>query len=340
MRSETAQLDPIEARLRAALVDLRPADGAPATLRTRVDVVPDRIGPIGLEARIRGLLRTPSGAVVLIAVTAIVVFAVGFRQALAPSIPNVGGGTAAIFDPTLEGAGIVNAGGIPTLALVEATSVIVLALAAVLVSLRARTSRGRWFHLLGAATAVAGAIAITWLSSVQGVGVGGFNGYGPVSGFSQAEPPGQGGGAAEGVRTLYLESRPQEPFVFFFVVVNTGPIPVEFDGIVEDPEAASVIAPRWTELALGTDRNAYGQPIEQLAPFHQVTLAPGDDVTLYVAGKASACAAGPNSENAGRSYSIRGPNIQLAYSVLGLTGLSMYLGPLQIAEPLVAGCTG
>jgi hypothetical protein len=339
-RNGTSLVDPIEERLRAALEDLRPADGAPNLLRARVAEVPGRVGSTGVLALIRGLLVTPSTAAVLIASAAIVVLAIAFRQAVAPAIPDVGGAPAPTFDPTLEGPGLIASGGMPTLVLAEALSAIVLASSAIWALLRARSSGRRWLHILAGVTTIACAVAIVWLCSVQGIGVGGFNGYGPVSGFSRAEPPTQDGGSADGLRTLYLDTRPREPFVFFFVVVNTGPIPVEFDGIVEDPDAASVIEPRWTELALGTDPNAFGQPIEQLAPFRPVTLAPGEYLPLYVTGKSSACAAGPNALSPGRSYAIRGPNIQLAYSVFGMTGTSVYAGPLQIAEPLVDGCTG
>ncbi|GEM_PF-5429668 len=336
--SQARSGDLIEEQLRTALVEFRPADGAPATLRARVDAMPLRLGDPGIAGRMRRLVSTPTWVTGLMAVIAIALVAVAARHVV--PLPQAGGGAPApAFDPTVEGPGLVTTV-VPTLLLAEGIVGLVFGLLSLRALSSSRRSRRPWFTLTKAVVMASSAAVFIWLASVQGVGVGGFNAWGPVLGFATEAPPPADGTSSDRQATVYLTAAPGKPFVYFFVVHNIGPIPVDLDGIVERPDAASVLAPRWTALALGTDPNAFGQPVEQLVPFHPVALAPGDYVTLYVVGKVSACATGLPPDRAGLSYAIRGPDIDLTYSVLGLTGSSHYLMPTQIAEPLVFGCTG
>ena len=269
----------------------------------------------------------------------IAVVALSFRPAALPANTGGVGATPATFDPTREGPGVVT-GIVPTLIFAEGLLAFIFGLLSYRAVSSFRRHRRPWLSLVTAVGTASAAIALIWLPSAQGVGAGGFNAWGPVLGFAAEGPPVDGGNASVRQDTVYLSAGPGQPFVYFFLVHNTGSIPVELDGIVEEPDAASVIAPRWTALALGTDPNAFGQPVEQLIPFHPVALAPGEYVILYVVGKVSACATGHTPDRADLSYAIRGPDVELVYSVLGLSASSHYSMPTRVAEPLVDGCTG
>jgi hypothetical protein len=327
----TQHESPLEQRLEAALIGLRPAEGAPASLRYRVHEVssagvrPSMLGGFG-----RWLVV--SGSIAVLAVAGLI----AVRGGLVAPPPVTPGAPGTGIDPTVEGPGVVTSM-IATLPIAGWAIAAVLAMIAVLIL---RPDRRQAGSLVMAGAVGAAAVGAAWLAGHPGPQVGGWNGYGPVIGFWNHETPSAPGPDGVELRTLYVSARPGEPFAFNFVVHNPGPLAVRLEGIREDPDANTRIAPRWTALALGTDQDAIGQPPSGLVRFVPVEILPDGDLTLYVIGKASACAVGPGPYGTDQAFAGRGPDIELVYSVFGLTDVSTYTMPMLIWEPIRNGCPG
>jgi hypothetical protein len=332
--------DLIEARLRTALVELRPADGAPATLRARVDAVPDRLADTGIVGRIRRIVAAPIVVTAPVVVVAIALAALAFRQVPPPSHLNAGGAPAPSFDPTAEGPGLLY-GVIPTLIIVPG-SVALLSLALALRHLR----RARWIGGWRGAMRLAliclvggGAAALALQPGFQWLG----GGYGPVLGYglqAEARP-----GSFDETPLWYETAPPGGPLVLAISITNPGPLPIQLDGIVEDPNAPLVSAARWVGMTVGQDQASFGEPLNHLLAFTPRTVAPGEQLIVYLAGKAGPCAFGPTFtlDNAATSediggYSSKGPEITFAYSVLGLSSSAPFELPMKLVEPLRNRC--
>jgi hypothetical protein len=321
----------VEARLRAVLIDLRPADGAPPRLRSRILDVPERMPRHPAVASLRPFAIAATG------IAAIGLALAGVERWSVPIPGNGSSPTLAIgIDPAIEGPGLVT-WMFPTLPLVSWAVAAAFAIVALMLFRRRHGGGPAVLPTIAAALLAVGALT---LQRVPGPGVGGSNAWGPVLGLRVGPEAGATSESGVPISTFYEIARPGEPFVFSFWVNNAGPVPIRLEGIVEDPEAASRFGPRWTALALGTDANAVAQPIDELVPFSRVELEPGGFMPLYVVGKASACAVGPSFGGPDQAFALRGPDIQLAYSVFGFTSTSTYTMPLVIQEPIREGCTG
>jgi hypothetical protein len=331
--TRSASLDPIEARLRAALVDLRPANGAPAALRARVDATPDRIGSRGLAARVRSLAAMPAFVAVVVVAAAIVIAAVSLEHAVAPDNIGGAGSQPVTFDPALEGPGIVH-DPIPTLWIVEAL-VVLLALG---LARRWRSrvgfdsgrdmARGLALIVLVAASA---SIAITTPLKDWGGSIGTALGYG-----LQVYPPPD----TDAPEVYYESAKPGEPMIAFFDVTNTSALPITLEGIVMS-DSRSNAGPRWTALALASDPNTFPNPPDKLRVFTPQVIAPNDRITLYLVGKAGPCAFGPGYtvDTVGvTGYASMSRDLQLDYSILGLSATSTFTMPLQLVEPAASRC--
>lgn len=323
---------PIESRLTAALGELRPIGPVPAVLRERVLAMPERHrgwSSAGRLGRLRLVLASTATVVVLLAIWRV------------PSLSSPLGGVqttppAAGVDPSIEGPGVITSM-VPTLPIVGAAAVVGLLLLAVA---GIRRNPRRRTGTVAAVLALAVALGVVGLLMHPGPGDAGWNGFGPVLGFRQIDTPGTTDEEGQHLETLFEAAKPGEPFAVVFVVGNPGVLPVRLEGVLEDPDAASRIAPRWTQLAVGTDPNAIGQPLDQVASFVPTDIAPGGYVTLYLIGKASPCAIGAEPYAPDQAFAVRGPDIELAYSILGLRDTSTYHMPLVIEEPIRSGCTG
>ena len=69
-------------------------------------------------------------------------------------------------------------------------------------------------------------------------------------------------------------------------------------------------------------------------------IQPGDYVLVYLIGKASPCSIGAAPYAPDQAFAVRGPDIVLAYSILGLTNTTTYEMPVVIEEPIRNGCSG
>ena len=320
-----------EHHLSEALLQLRPNEPVSAALRDRVRTIPNA----DPAPSIIGRLRRPAFVVGLVATSAILLAVVRLSSVVRP----VGVGTtqgALGVDPMVEGPGIVTSIA-PSLPVVGWGVVVAMVLAAARLAMQ-RPRSGR--RLAVAAVCLAVAAGALGLTIHPGPGDAGWNGFGPVLGFRQVDSPGVIDEAGNHLETLFEAAGPGEPFAVVFVVGNQGTLPVRLEGVREDPNAASRIAPRWTALGIGTDPQAVGQPLDAVAPFVPTDIQPGGYVLLYLIGKASACAIGAAPYASDQAFAIRGPDIELVYSLFGLTNTTTYHMPLVIEEPIRNGCTG
>lgn len=326
----TERPSPLEKRLGAALVGLRPADGAPAGLRARVQELPFEVAPSSVFGGLaRWVVPSSIGALVI---AGLIVMRGGLSAppAATPGAPGIG------IDPTVEGPGVVTS-------MIATLPIIGWAISAVLALIGVRIVRRGWRRarrLVVAGAVWVAAIGAAGLAVHPGPGVGGWNGYGPMIGFGPPVDAGSPGSDGAELRMLVVSARPGEPFAFYFVIHNPGPLAVRLEGIREDPEASTRVAPRWTALALGSNPEQFVRSIADLVTFKPVDIPPEEDLRLYVVGKASACAVGPGPYGTDQAFAVRGPQVEFVYSVLGLTNTSTYTLPQVIAEPIVFGCTG
>ena len=325
---------PFEALLRARLGDLRPVEGAPDVLRSRVESVPERLGR---QHPVRRLLGGHAGTLIvagLAAAASLVLLAVAIRPGLIAPGPG-GVAPTATFDPTVEGPGLLY-GVVPTLVIVVGLVALVAVGLATGWIIR-HSGIGGWtgairLAALGTLAVAAMAVALhpgfTW-----GDGV-----FGSVAGYSvQAEPP-EGG---DGAPVFYEAANPGDPLVVVVTVTNPGPLPIRLDGLVEDPMAPQTITTRWTAVATATDPGTDPNRLDQLQSFRPIVVEAGGKVNVYLVAKAGKCTFGPDfvegSPGVG-GYVSRGRDIRLAYSVFGLSSSAPFELPMHLVEPTREGC--
>jgi hypothetical protein len=271
-------------------------------------------------------------AVVALAVAAFAIVVLSLRQVAAP--PSNGGVNAppAGFDPTLAGPGLLF-GPIPTLQVVQVLAVVV----ALAFAYRWRSIGGfdSWRDMgrgLGLIVLVAAPTALAMQPTLLVEG-----GYGTALGYGQpiSGPPG-----SDVPQVSYESADPGAPMIAFFEVMNAGPLPITVNGMVSIGSPGS--SGRWIALALPSDPNSYPNPVDQLRTFTRQVVAPGDSVTLYLVGKAGACAYGPGydieSSVDATSFAAFTRNVELGYSVLGLSSTTTVEMPMQLIEPAAAHC--
>lgn len=328
----------LEAKLAGGLRALRPIDGAPTVLRSRVELIPERHAP---EWFVRRFLRgSPAALAVagLVGVGAIALLIVGLRPGLLE--PAINGGpqpTRVPFDPTVEGPGLLFYVQ-RTLLMVPGTVVLVaLALAALQLS-RHRGIRG-WLDVLRLGVLgliVAGAIG---LAMHPGFEYGGGS-LAPVLGYGvQADPPRGGDGAP----VFYETVNPGDPMVLLVTITNPGPLPIRLDGIVEDPGRVSTALPRWTAMTTTRDPHTMPNTPSDLDVFQPKVVEPNDSLDVYLVSKAGTCAFGPSftlAQSADLAMIIRDRQVFFGYSVLGLSSAAPYELPVNLAEPTRNNCAG
>jgi hypothetical protein len=336
-----ATRDPIEIRLRAALEDLRPPDGAPATLRARVDAVPEHGRRLGRGARLRAFATSTSAVAAVVGVAAIAILAASFSQVVLHTLPGVdvpgGGPTAVAFDPSIEGPGLLRH---PIWTLLIAQAVLVAATALVVgrTATRWRTpgavrTRRAWTAPIVVGIVATGAIALSFQTPLTVTGSSG-----PVLGYdvNLSSPPG-----SNGPSVYYSTAVPGGPTIALFEVWNFGVLPVQLDGLVTDLPAGER-GPSWIALALPTIPDTFPNRLDQLRPFAPITLAPNTSVPIYLVGRAGICAYGPGFQPGASAvvtgYSSPSRDLRLGYSILGLSSVTTVQMPMQLVEPDAAHC--
>jgi hypothetical protein len=318
--------DPVEGRLKAALADLRPVDGAPASLRWRVDAIPDRIDDVGRLSRLRRAFSTPAAFATLLALAAIAIVAVSFRPNIVP--PLSGGAPEPSFDPALEGPGLLY-GQIPTMQVVQVLAVVV----ALALAYRWRSFGGfaSWRDMgrgLGLIVLVTAPTALALQPGLIAEGA-----YGTALGYGQPFT----GPFGSSLPTVYYETaEPGAPMIAFMELENVGPLPITLNGLVS-PVPPGSSGPAWIALALPSVANTFPNTVEQLRPFTVQVMGPGEFVTLYLVGRAGSCAFGPGFEPGGSpgvtTFAELARDVEIGYSVLGLASKTTIEMPMEFVEP-------
>jgi hypothetical protein len=317
-----------EAAIRSFLVGERPADGAPEALRGRVLAIPSV--QVGWTRRLVTWL--PAAAIAGLATIAIAVFGTWAAQSglLAPE--GAGQATPQPFDPLIEGPGMTYG--------VARTLLFIPGFAAVLAGLLGLRSLLRWFTRrrlrdlvpVGLCMAiVAGAI---WLGSHPGFELGSF--YQDPVGFGVHVDPAPGSG---GATTFYETAAPGDEIAMAFSIRNPGPLPIRLEGVDQAAFVKDQVIYRWTSLWIAPV--LYSTDVQTLQPFRPTVVAPGDELLIYVVGKAGTCAIGPSfslDDAAVAGYTSRGRQLDLSYSVLGLGSVASLTLPFELLEPARNGC--
>ena len=328
----------IETELRAVLARQRPAEGAPAALRARVDDIPERVR---LDNPLLALLRRAAVplAAVGVASAAVVLASIGLTRAPVTGLPPAGGPTTVTFDPTLEGFGLVTSI-VPTL-LVGQWMLVGIAVAMVL-----RLSLGAGRHTrrskLVASLLVVLTIVIaptTRLPFLDDLGLQPGNVRAVLAGYALDEPPDE---PFQEFDRYYQTAGPGESISIMFSIENAGPVPVRVEGVVVHPDSLAHVQARWTAVwlpAIGTSADVV-PPLEETRPFEPRALAPGEELQLYLVGRAGPCAFGPGfaADSGVAGWTMLGPTIEVAYSIAGLVGTATIDMDQAFLEPRRNNC--
>lgn len=323
---------PFDTWLSEQLRDLRPSEGAPETLRLRVDGVPGRLGHYH---QLRRLVDGQSGMLAVAGLTAAAALA-AFAFALRPGLvlPGPGGNAPPpTFDPTVEGPGLLY-DVIPTLTIVPGIVALVALVGAWIVRRRGIGGRLAGLPFAGLATVAFAAMLValhpgfTWRDGM----------YGPILGYSiSAEPP----EGSDGPSVFYEAANPGDPLIFAVTITNPGPLPIRLEGIVEDLMALQEINTRWTAMTTRVDVTADPSRLDLLQAFRPVVVGPGQQLDVYLVAKAGRCTYGPGfTLDAPRvgGYVSRSREIKLAYSVFGLASYAPFELPVVLVEPTREDC--
>lgn len=331
----------IERAIRAALADLRPEGMPPTALRASVMLIPTTLRREPVWRRLARAFAVPVAAAA-IAATAILVAVFGLTRAPLVRVPPSGGGAQPPvigFDPSLEGMGFITAT-IPSLAIAGVLFIVVGAAVAArtLFSAGASTNRGRATVLLGVVAAIAG-VGLTQLD--VGLAEGSLRG----APLGYVEEPGS---ELQDQLVWVATAAPGEPTVGIFSLRNTAAVPVRIEGIVVPSNYDDIVGWQWTALWMPADSPGWSAPpLDEVRPFEPVTLGPGEDLSVYLAGRAGPCAYGPTYQPGGGEesnpglggWTPLGPEITVAYSVFSLAGTTMVDIGQTFAEPRINGCT-
>ena len=329
----------LEAGLAVALRTLRPVDGAPAGLRSRVEMIPERLAS---EPFLRRIVRGwPAAAAVagLVAVAAIALLFVGLRPGLLDQATTGAQPPTRIpFDPTVEGPGLILSSNVPRTLLVVPGAVVLVALALAAVQLYRRRGIRGWLDILGLGllgVVVAGAIGLATHPGFEWRG----GSIAPVLGYGvQAEPP-RGG---DGVLVYYETANPGEPVIVLVTISNPGPLPIRLEGIVEEAGRAETALPRWTAMTTSKDPGTVPNSLSDLDAFQPKIVEPNEFLDVYLVSKAGPCAFGPSftlAQSADLAMIVRDREISFGYSVLGLSSAAPYELPVNLAEPTRVNCS-
>jgi hypothetical protein len=332
----------IETELRGILLTERPTEGASAVLRARVADIPARVR---IDHPVIALLRR--AAVPLSAVgaasAAVVLASIGLTRAPVTGLPPGGGGVSpgVTFDPALEGFGLVTSI-VPTLLVVQWV------IAGLAVAVAVRLAFGADRHArrtrLVASALVICAIAVaptTKIPLLDGLGLQPGAVRGVLAGYGLDRPPER---PFDEFDRYYQTASPGEPTIIMFSIRNAGPVPLRLEGVVVHPDHAALAQARWTAVWLQTTVTSERAiaPLGETTPFEPTTIAPGDELHVFLVGRAGPCAYGPGftleSEADISGYSMLGPTVEVAYSFAGMVGTTIIDMDQGFVEPHRNGC--
>ena len=321
-----------EGWLRGAMRGLSPEERAPDALALRILSIPDQPSRPGLFARIRDGQPGALLAAGFAAAVAVLLLSTAFR--LQPAGPGAIDSPGTTFDPTIVGPGIVTST-FPSLAIAR-WALAGAALVFALVQLFGRRPASRMAMILGGLGLLVAYLVSPLLRLDPGLQNGGFD----------ALPLGFGIDAPEGPfdsRDLWYETAdPGQPTTIVITLRNAGPLPVRFDGIVGDLGEVFLAAQPWRAVWLGTlgdDGSVAG--IERASLFEPTTIEPGNELQVFLVGRAGPCAYGSTFQLGDDSQTGAlqiSRIVEVAYSVFGLSSSTQLELRMDLAEPLRADC--
>lgn len=319
----------LERDLRAMLEGRDPGP-APASLRDRVDRIPDL--KLGRDRpRILSALGSLAG---LAAAAAVLLVVVGHPRGI---VAPAGGATPTLppaFDPAIVGPGLVGAG-------VTTENVVGLMLIAggALIGSAMRIGGRRGFAMIVAVVLVGYGVAQTLTVDI---GPGSFSNTGEL-GTMTVSPP--GGSSARDV--VYITAAAGKPFVVGVSLSNDGSLPVRLLGLraldrqdgAGDGSVTAVAGPGVT--AAWRDAAPEGTLLSPASavPLDPIDLEPGAEIVVWLVGRAGPCAFGPAySPSLGNSVGYAGlPELRVEYSVFGMPRATSLEWPYDVVEPFQQG---
>jgi hypothetical protein len=302
---------------------------APIGLRERVARVPE--GPAARGPALHALSRAVVPVLGLAATIAVLLLVIPLLL-VSGTGPGPGASVAPLstFDPTLEGPGMVT-GWIST----EFVIGMLLIAGGALVVIGWRIGGRRGFALVALIAVAVIGVAQTLTASVGPGSLTSSRGLGVIL----VSPP--AGSTAKDV--AYITAAPGEPFWVVVSLRNDGTLPIRFFGLrdplepdtSQPPGTTRLIAPRVTGAWRDTAEHGGSNGQESAVPLAPIDLGPGDEVVLYVMGRADACAYGPTYDPAiGSTVGYRGlPEIDLVYTVFGMPRSVPLEWPYDLLEP-------
>jgi hypothetical protein len=295
----------LDRALREVLARRDPGDAAAAPLVGRIDAWL-RAEPV--TGRIRWLRgpaqdRLPvvtglAAAAVIVAVALLIVPDNG------PTGPGGPTGSAGL-DLTVAGPGLVPSTPGPGIWALIGLASLVLLVGGVIVQARLRRVA---LVIVGVAL-----LAATWTVANQRAPVfGSFDGL--ITGVSDSAVD-----AEWPTDRLWVTARPGERWAVSTSIRNLGPLPIRIEGLADvyRPDDGSQWTAMWIQPGRPFEGGAtVGDPATAV-PWHPVELAPGDELIVFLVGRAGSCAAGPVADPGSRISVIL--SIPIVYSVAGWT---------------------
>jgi hypothetical protein len=309
----------LEALLRehyARRSDVRPS----AALGARVAAIPVTTRA-GAGARVERLVL-PIAAAVLVALTALAVrlaIVGGPGSAPAPTTPPA----PEVGPPLIDGAGIVRVD--PVILPLTVAAIVVVALVA-FAWRPGRAARVRRLVAIGGSVSVGLAVFALATSEPIDWRDGEFVGGTAVA---RTDPPTE----HDQRPTQVLGLAPGEAFAFSVTLTNTAPVPVTIRGLLDTHAVGARL------VAAGLPARGEDGAIDLARPGAPlpVTVGAGDRVDVLVMGRADECVTTPTTP--GSETMVVFDGLYLVYDVLGWGRSSYVQLPVNVAVPLVEGCS-
>jgi len=323
--------DATEMQIRAALQERDPGP-PPGSLAERI-----RTDRAGTQALSTWSARTAHWATPIAGLAAIVAFAVigatiwtqrgqsgtvGAPPAPVPAAPPV-------FDPTANGAGIVER---PTDLLIWVVVAAIAVIATVLIVV-ARRRVIRAVVLVGAAAValwMVNALSQPLVDWTQGAWQYGQGWVPPTPG---AAPP----DAQAGQERARFVVGPNGVFTVGLDVHNLAPLPVTIVGVSRPP--AEEFWGHWSAVGLARDPNAVDIPTPaKTRAFEPVEVRPGESVFLVLAGRAGPCALAQVPADGQDLATATVGTVDVVYEIAGIRSLSTVTMPFAVELPVAQSC--
>jgi hypothetical protein len=128
-----------------------------------------------------------------------------------------------------------------------------------------------------------------------------------------------------------------------FSVRNEGPLPLRVEGIIGELGDVMVAAVPWRAVWIppGPNWQEIGF-LKDAKPFTPTVVGPGEELQLYLVGRAGPCAYGATYQVGAdvAGHAQLGTTVDVVVNVLGLSTSTPIDLPMLLAEPIRNGCSG